>query len=96
MSKEYLVQQRNGGLLGGSAVHLFLSPAQIFFSVAFIFSGMLGMQNKYETFRMAVCAVTNLSSAKLIILPNTFTREVIDLYFSLHGTSQTRNVVNGC
>lgn len=54
------------------------------------------MQNKYETFRAAVYAVTNLSSVKLIILPNSSTGEVIDLYFSLHGTSQTRNVLNGC
>lgn len=54
------------------------------------------MQDKYEMFRTAVCTVTNLSSAKLIILPNTFTREVIDLYFSLDGNSQTRNLVNGC
>jgi len=39
------------------------------------------MQNTYEMFRTAACAVTNLSSVKLIILPNTFTREVIDFYF---------------
>lgn len=53
------------------------------------------MQNKYETLRMAVRTVTNRSSARLIIPPNTFTREVTGLYFSLHGTSRTRNVVNG-
>lgn len=96
MSKEQLVQERNGNVLGSSAVHLFLSPAQIFFSVIFIFSGMPGVQNKYENFRTAFCTATNLSSAKLTILPNTFTREVIHLYFSSHGTSQMRNLGNGC
>lgn len=95
MNDKYLVQQRNSDGCGG-AVHFPLSPAQIFFPGAFIFNRMLWMQNKYEMFRAAVYAVTNLSSVKLIILPNSSTGEVIDLYFSLHGTSQTRNVVNGC
>lgn len=39
------------------------------------------MQNKYEMLRMAICTVTSLPSEKLLILPNTFTREVLDLYF---------------
>lgn len=39
------------------------------------------MQNKYEMLRMAICTVTSLPSEKLLILTNTFTREVLDLYF---------------
>lgn len=39
------------------------------------------MQNKYEMLRMAICTVTSLPSVKVLILPNTFTREVLDLYF---------------
>lgn len=89
------MQQRNGDGRSG-AVHVLLSPAQIFFPVTVTFRRMLGVQNKYETFKAAVYAVTNLSSAKLIILPNSSKGEVTDLYFSLHGTSQTKNVVNGC
>lgn len=68
----------------------------MFFPLAFIFSRMLGMQNKYEMFRTAVCTVASLSSAKSIILPDTYTTEITDLYFSLHGTSRIRNSVNGC
>lgn len=65
-------------------------------SVTFIFRRMLGMQNEYEMLRMAVCTLTSLFSVKLLILPNTFTREVLDLYFLPHGTSQTSNLLNGC
>lgn len=91
MNNRYLVQQRNGDGRGG-VVHFLLSPAQIFFPVTVIFSRMLGMQNKYETFRAAVYAVTNLSSVKLIILPNSSKGEVTDLYFftARHITNQKR------
>lgn len=69
------MQQKNGDGRGG-ATHLLLSPAQKLFPVTFIFSGM---QNKCEKFRAAVYAVTNLSSVKFIILPNSSAGEVIDL-----------------
>lgn len=42
MNTEYFMQQRNGDGRG-DAVHLLLSPAQIFFHVTVIFSRMLGM-----------------------------------------------------
>lgn len=72
MNSKCLAQQRNGDGHGG-AVHLLLSPAQIFFPVTFL-SRMMGMQNKYEMFRAAVYAVTNLSSVKPKILPKFFYR----------------------
>lgn len=54
------------------------------------------MQNKYEMFRAAVYAVTNLSSVKLIILPKFFYRgsHRFVLFTAWHITNQ--NVVNGC